>query len=233
MRVLSGGAVADGRPGILYFALVALPQVIDPEEPTFAGPASIHWMSAAGAVIASSDSSLEDGDDYSGLFDGYDFDLDNILSRRTVQHDAAGRVMSRTVWHSLAGDGENDGYYRTTYTYDDEGRPYETFAPNGTVSRVVYDAGGRVRESWRGIDGAPTSFVKLATYCIDGATGSGLNIGRGLLTRIVTETGEVTGASTRTVDYEYDARGGSRFHPLIFMTECANDCGVAQWPAGT
>src|SRR5262249_4172007 len=46
-------------------------------------------------------------------------------------------------------------YYRTTYGYDDRGRPDRVGLPTGTIRRTVYDGLGRIASTWVGTDDTP------------------------------------------------------------------------------
>lgn len=134
------------RPGLLYFATVSLSHEWTPVSTTYhAGPARVSWQNAGGASIGSSSFDLE-GDPYgSPTTGGYELvvsdwnDEGAELARSATVHHYSGPVQAQQVWHDVA----NDGFYETTYEYDDLGRVEFTTSPEGTVTQQVYDVLGR------------------------------------------------------------------------------------------
>ncbi len=134
------------RPGLLYFATVSLSHEWTVSTTTYhASPARVSWQNAGGASIGSSSFDLE-GDPYgSPTTGGYELVISDWndegaeLSRSATVHHYSGPVQAQQVWHDVA----NDGFYETTYEYDDLGRVEFTTSPEGTVTQQVYDVLGR------------------------------------------------------------------------------------------
>ncbi|MFM9097465.1 MAG: DUF6531 domain-containing protein [Phycisphaerales bacterium] len=205
----------DGRPGILYFTRVGLPyEFLDKGDvQVFVSPASVTWSDAAGVLVGACDYRASAKEDqYGQIFKGWPYGMASTpVARRAVETAVTGQVKSTTVWHDMAGNGDGAGRYTTTYAYDSEGRLRQTVAPNRTIRRTTYDALGRVSETSEGSfalggdpDAATTYTTSLVRY--DGATGSTLTVGNGLVTTTIAYTGETSPAS-RTTNYLYDWRG--------------------------
>lgn len=263
LRNQSGSAL-DGRPGIRHFALVTLPHYYVPtgsSAKTAVGAARVTWVSAAGEAIAMSSYLLESatsgtgwlGSSESGdVFSGYDFKLPDLISgqrsRRTVQHNVGGQVVSETTWHDLSGTSGLDGggRYISEFTYDDEGRLLDSIAADGTRTRSLYDSIGRPCGVQEGVSIA--SLLTTREYFFDGGTPTErLKPGNGLLTEIREYTGETSGG-TRVTTFSHDARDrlvkvqapiaphlmyaydnlGRRTKVAVF---CNNSSGVPQLPA--
>ncbi|MDY3560564.1 hypothetical protein R5W23_001808, partial [Gemmata sp. JC673] len=109
------------------------------------------------------------------------------LSRSTV--NAVGQVISEDAYFDLGGlsysasaalGTEGVNFYRTRYQYDDTGAVKRVQTAQGTITRTVRDARGRVVSEWVGTDDTPTSgywspsntagtnLVKVREYQYDG-----------------------------------------------------------------
>jgi len=74
----------------------------------------------------------------------------------------SGITYSQAVGADMSGNPSDLGtsgtnFYRTTYSFDEAGRPNRTLMPTGTIYRTVYDALGRVSSRWVGTNDTPTS----------------------------------------------------------------------------
>jgi RHS repeat-associated protein len=111
-----------------------------------------------------------------GVPDGTEtIDADNIQSLQRDFTNGAGQVLWSDRYVSLAGvtysqsvtaDANGNpidlgtagtNYYRTTYGYDHLGRQNKVVSSTGTITRVVYDALGRVSSTWVGTNDTPAS----------------------------------------------------------------------------
>jgi RHS repeat-associated protein len=204
----------DGRPGVLYFALVGLPFQVSgtSEDPMFVSPASVTWSDAAGVLVGACDyKATAKEDSYKDIFPSWPYTLTSTpAARRAMEVAVTGQLVSSTVWHDMDGRGDGNGRYQTKYAYDAEGRIRQVVSPNRTIERTAYDQLGRVKEVSVGAyasggDPDAASTLPVAAYRYDGATGSTLTVGNGLLTAV----DEYTGASStavRTTTYLYDWR---------------------------
>jgi len=129
------------RPNLLYYAEVTLPFSLG--SGVFDGPAVVTWLNASNAVFESRGYRLADehtaGDDeapYRQIHSDYALDLSSsgLLSRHSVEHDAAGIVQARRRWHDP--NATSGGYDETTYTYDALGRIDEVISPTGTITKA-------------------------------------------------------------------------------------------------
>jgi RHS repeat-associated protein len=204
----------DGRPGVLYFALVGLPFQVPgtSEEPLFTSPASVTWSDAAGVLVGACDypASAKENQ-YGSIFPSWPYTmLEAPVARRSVETGVTGQTLSTTAWHDMAGLGDGAGRYTTRYSYDAEGRLRQVVAANRTIARTAYDALGRVQEMSEGsyaFGGDPDAATTYTTATIryDGATGTTLVPGNSLVTSVDVHTGE-TSPAVRTTTYLYDWR---------------------------
>lgn len=207
-------ASGDGRPGVLFFALVGLPFQVPgtSEEPQFTSPASVTWSDAGGVFVGACDyRATHKQDDYGEIFPSWPFAMSDVaLARRAIETGVTGQTLSTTVWHDMAGLGDGGGRYTTRYAYDAEGRLRQVVAANRTITRTAYDALGRVQETSEGsyaLGGDPDAATTYPTVTIryDGATGTTLVPGNSLVTAVDVHTGE-TSPTIRTTTYLYDWR---------------------------
>lgn len=133
----------------------------------------------------------------------------------THQYTDCCLLTSTRVYHTIPSSGEGSpstNYDQTDFGYDDMKRRNRTVTPGGTITFLVYDVRGQVKEKWIGTDdtGATQSdpsgggatgnnMVIIAAVQYDGGTDGG----DGNLTR---QTQYVTATDTRVTHFEYDWR---------------------------
>jgi RHS repeat-associated protein len=95
------------------------------------------------------------------------YEADGRVVSRVVNCTNTGTTVPTTDWQGCAGSGTQDGTYNltTSYTYDSRGNTATETAPNGRVTKFVYDAADRLVERTENFTtGAPASDQNLTTY---------------------------------------------------------------------
>lgn len=208
--------LSDGRMVTLSIPLVV------PGTPTYYGPVGYTVTNQAGKAEFSGTIALGGGSSTTALTSWITSSADPIAAlavgtvarMQTQLYTSDGtRVTESRAYFLIPGSGAGSAgtnYDSTTYGYDDAGRQRRVKDPTGTITRSVYDAAGRMTESWLGTNdysfaggevSGPDNMVKVAATEFDGG-----GIGNSLVTKT---TAFVEGSTTdrRDTSYLYDARG--------------------------
>ncbi|MBX3356665.1 MAG: hypothetical protein KF724_13300 [Phycisphaeraceae bacterium] len=199
------------HPGLEYLAVISLPPELGEDDHT--GPASIAWVDASGASMASwqcaisGEYELGSGDEpWPQAVTNYSIHLstESLLARSSVVRNIAGQVTSTTSWNAPSGHGPDGGKATTRFAHDFLGRHGVTISAVGTATRQTFDAFGRVVATEIGL-AHPTNHTPLewtmsvvAEYEFDAG-----GVGNGLLT---STTAHVDGSTTRVTNHTYDWR---------------------------
>ncbi|WP_428307945.1 RHS repeat domain-containing protein [Lacipirellula sp.] len=146
-----------------------------------------------------------------------DFDVQTDWVRWSRQfYNAQGQLEKSQVYHAIPASGAGTvgtNYDETLYAYDDLGRQARVQAPDGTISRTVFDLLGRSVEAWVGTDDTPT----VGAWSPDNTAGANLakvtstefdagGVGNGLVTQ-KTHYVDADSGNDRITTFDHDWRG--------------------------
>lgn len=195
------------RAGILYPVEMGLPHILSGgSTPSADGPIVARWRTGSGGIFRESEFAVGADPDYhtqNGAITA--FTLDSEFARATVQQDRHGNVESQRVWHDLA----RDAFHETNFTYDTLGRPQDTIAVTGTITRRVYDALDRLTAIQTGTSDANLETVVEFFYDHQIESSQPVSkVGDGNLTYIREHSGEMSGQDeiVRDTIITYDSR---------------------------
>lgn len=223
----------SGKVSKTYYSVLADRRLITIHYPkyvsgsgTFYGPASFSVRNLAGKVEAEGTIAISGGTTTSGITNHVDetvanpldaIDVGTIARLTTRTYDETGsQLQSEQRYFTIPGSwpgSEGTNYDTTVFAYDDLGRQYRTKDATGTIRRTVFDAIGRTKEHWIGMndssfpDGESSgtdTMVKTDDVVYDGGSAGG----NGLVTTR-TQYVEGSGTGARATTYQHDVRGNA------------------------